>query len=131
LKTFNAVIEILLITKSHKEYEREMNFMPKEFALRAETNLNELSKSIADQKILDTADTLVKSSSMYTKARANPKLFLSEQGVKVPPETEVRISRSKQNLSGQITITVCIQYCRQVGQAVVCVQICATGTIAL
>lgn len=98
--------------------------MNKSSSVKVRKTSTELSSFVSKQELLDALEKATTNKSLLRKAMTDPKKFLSGEGVKVPARADVKISRGRTTLSGQITI--CIQVCRQIGRIVVCVQVCIT-----
>jgi len=91
---------------------------------KARQTFIELSQFASNQDVVNALNKAGRNKLLLREAKANPKKYLTNEGIKAPTGATLSISQSRPTVSGQITI--CFQVCRQLGRVLVCAQICVT-----
>ena len=94
--------------------------MPKINSAKAQQAFDELSKSLSQQPVIDALQRAGKDRKLLRQAKKDPMKYLSGEGVRLPPRSDVTISE----LRIPTGLRLCITVCRRVGPFIFCTRIC-------
>jgi hypothetical protein len=96
--------------------------MPKISTAKAISTYGELSKFVARQDVVDALEKAAKNQALFRKVKTDAGAFLRSEGIKVPPRTQISVSRQVEVPTRRILF--CVYVCRQVGRFLLCTRIC-------
>jgi hypothetical protein len=95
--------------------------MPKTQSDKSRQAFDEIYKFVNQQAMTNALKRAGKDRELVRKAKRDPKAFLRDEGLRLPPRVDVTVSERSISVG---TGRLCITVCRQIGPVVICVTRC-------